>query len=77
MATAQVTLTEEESAALSAIAQELGKTADELIQEVVAQFILRSRETHRRELLRQARGIWQDRTDLPAWEALRSELDRV
>jgi hypothetical protein len=76
MATAHVTLTEQESATLSAIALEIGKTPDELIHEAVAQFLLRSRQSHRATLLRQACGMWQDRTDLPELESLRSELDR-
>lgn len=29
-----------------------------------------------RALLQQARGLWQDRTDLPDFAALRRELDR-
>jgi hypothetical protein len=76
MATAQVTLTEEERTTLRWIAQQTGKTEDELIHEAVEQFLEGSRRAHRRALFQQARGMWQDRTDLADVAAVRSELDR-
>jgi predicted transcriptional regulator len=76
MVTAQITLTDQESMALRAIAQQLGKTEDELIREAVEQFITQFRQAHRRALLEQARGMWKDRTDLPVVETLRREFDR-
>jgi predicted transcriptional regulator len=74
--TAQITLTEQEGRTLRAIAQQTGRTPDELIREAVEQYIQQLRQAHRRALLQQARGMWQDRTDLPDLEALRGEMDR-
>ncbi|MBM4081391.1 MAG: CopG family transcriptional regulator, partial [Planctomycetes bacterium] len=62
-------------AALGAIAEQVGKSRDELIREAVRQLVTEFRHNHRRELLRQARGMWKDRTDLPDLEALRREFD--
>jgi hypothetical protein len=75
MTTALVTLTEQESAVLSAIAKETGKTPDVLIHEAVLQYIARFRPVERRTLLRKARGMWKDRTDLPDLETLRAEWE--
>lgn len=76
MVTTHITLTDQESATLHLIAQQTGKTQDELIYEAVQQFITQFRQIHRRALLWQARGIWKDRTDLPSLETLRGEFDR-
>jgi hypothetical protein len=76
MPTAQIVLTEEETTALRLIAQQTGKTEDELIHEAVGRFLDESRQPPRRTLLQQARGMWQDRTDLAALATVRAELDR-
>jgi hypothetical protein len=76
MPTAQIVLTEEETTALRFIAQQTGKTEDELIHEAVGRFLDESRQPHRRALLQQARGMWQDRADLATLAAVRAELDR-
>jgi hypothetical protein len=54
----------------------MGKKKSELIREAVDRLI--DKESHgRRELiLREAAGIWKDRTDLPDFETLRDEWDR-
>jgi hypothetical protein len=36
-----------------------------------------SKSVDRLELMRQARGIWKERNDLPNFDRLRSEFDRV
>ena len=71
-----ITLTEQEQVSLHAIAQQTGKTPDELLHEAVAQFLTHFQQTRRRSLLQQARGMWRDRTDLPSLATLRRELDR-
>jgi hypothetical protein len=76
METDQITLTDTESKALRAIAQQTGKTKDELIREAVEQLIAQFHHSDRRAQLVQARGIWKDRNDLPALDTLRNEWDR-
>ena len=71
-----ITLTEQEQVSLRTIAQQTGKTPEELLHEAVAQFLAQFQQTCRRALLQQARGMWQDRTDLPSVATLRHEFDR-
>ena len=66
MAIAGLQLTEQEQTALEAIAQRLGKTPDEIVHDAVKQVIAQFQAEDRLRLLRQARGMWKDRTDLPA-----------
>jgi hypothetical protein len=77
MAAARIDLSEAESRALKAIAQRTGKTEDELLRDAVTELIARFQSEDRRALLRQARGMWKDRQDLPDPAALRRELDRM
>jgi hypothetical protein len=77
MITTAITLTEQEQTTLRVIAQQTGKTPDELLHEAVVQFLSQFQQTQRRALLQQARGMWHDRTDLPSLETLRREFDRM
>ena len=76
MPTAQITLDDAEDRALSALAAQTGKSRDELLHEAVGQYLIRFRPLDRLQLLRQGRGLWKDRTDLPSLETLRKEMDR-
>ena len=76
MAIAGLHLTEQEQTALETMAQRLGKTLDEIIHDAVKQLIAQFQSEDRLSLLRQARGMWKDRTDLPALTDLRREWDR-
>lgn len=71
-----ITLTEQELNFLRVIAQQTGKTPEELVRDAVIQFLAQYQAAHRRALLQQARGMWQDRADLPSFADLRSEMDR-
>jgi hypothetical protein len=77
MGSTAITLTEHEQLSLRAIAQQTGKTPEELLHEAVVQFLAQFQHTRRRALLQQARGMWQDRTDLPSLATLRREFDRL
>ena len=61
MVRTQIYLTERQRDELAAIAKTAGKKQSELIREAV---------------LREAAGIWKDRTDLPDFKATRAEWDR-
>lgn len=76
MATAQVTLTESENQAIQALSQSKGKTQDEILHEAIEQFLAKHKAESRLIALRQARGIWQERQDLPNLTELRNEWDR-
>jgi hypothetical protein len=79
MAITQIYLTEMESKALEEIAHQVGKTEEELLHEVVQNFISTSKLrslAERRERLRQAQGMWRGREDLPDVQELRREFER-
>lgn len=77
MTTAQVTLTETENRAIQALSQSAGKSQEEILHEAIAQFLERHQTERRLHALRQARGLWRDRQDLPNAAELRREWDRI
>ncbi len=77
MVTTSITLTEQEETAIRTIAQQTGKTPDELLREAIEQLLVQYQQTYRLALLQQARGMWRDRADLPSLETLRREFDRA
>lgn len=72
----QIYLTEKERKILKAMADRQGRSQSALIREAVDRYIDRDQERSRLEYLREARGIWADRDDLPDFEAIRLGLDR-
>jgi hypothetical protein len=72
----EINLTEQERGALRKIAERTGKSQVELVREAVERLISEFQREDDLSLMRQARGIWQDREDLPALEDLRREWDR-
>lgn len=76
MATAQISLTNAESEALRMLAQRTGKTEADLLHEAIESLLNQAEGKPRLASLRQAKGIWKDRADLPDFRALRAELNR-
>jgi hypothetical protein len=72
----QIYLTEQEHRQLHILSRRKGTSLSELIRGAVDHMLLRSKGTDRLDLLRQARGIWKDRQDLPDFGGIRRELDR-
>jgi len=77
MVRTQIYLTERQRNELVAIAKTTGKKQSELIREAVDRFINEGSRSRRKAVLREAAGIWKDRTDLPNFRAVRAEWDRI
>jgi hypothetical protein len=73
----QLYLTQEEQAKIQWLSSETGKTKNELVRQAIESFFDQFHGTDRKKYLRQAKGIWKKRTDLPDFAALRRELDRT
>jgi hypothetical protein len=76
MVRTQIYLTERQRDELAAIAKRAGKKQSELIREAVDRLIDQTGRSRREAVLREAAGIWKDRTDLPDFKAIRAEWDR-
>ena len=76
MVRTQIYLTERQRDELAAIAKTAGKKQSELIREAVDRLIDQAGSSRRETVLREAAGIWKDRTDLPDFKALRTEWNR-
>ena len=76
MVRTQIYLTEDQRAEIAAIASQSGKRQSEVIREAVDRFIEQRSRGRREAILREAAGIWRDRTDLPDLDALRRGWDR-
>ena len=76
MVRTQIYLTEHQRSELAAIATNRGKRQSEVIREAIDLLIERVSRHRREAIIREAAGIWKDRTDLPDFEKLRAEWDR-
>ncbi len=76
MVRTQIYLTEHQRNELAAIAKTAGKKQSELIREAIDRLIEQTGRSRREAVLREAAGIWKDRTDLPDFKAMRAEWDR-
>jgi len=69
-------LSESERQGLEALALRSGRSQSALIREAIDSFLERHQPEGRLARLRQARGLWAGREDLPSWPDPRRELDR-
>ncbi len=72
----QIYLTEKQRNELASLSKSFGKKQSELIREAIDKLIEQAGKNHRKMVLREAAGIWKDRTDLPDFKSIRSEWDR-
>jgi hypothetical protein len=75
MVRTQIYLTEHQRDELAAISKAAGKKQSELIREAVDRLINQLSHPRREAVLREAAGIWKDRTDLPDFNSMRAEWD--
>ena len=73
----QIYLTEQQRNELATIAKSFGKKQSELIREAIDRLIDQTGKNRRELVLREAAGIWKDRTDLPDFKSIRAEWDRT
>ena len=76
MVRTQIYLTERQRDELAAIAKHRGKRPSEVIREAVDRFIEQWSRHGRERALREAAGIWSDRSDVPDYEAIRAAWER-
>jgi hypothetical protein len=76
MVRTQIYLTPEEQQGLRALSRRTGLSQSELIRQAVDTLLAGEQAHDRNALLRQARGLWRERSDLPDFTTLRRELDR-
>lgn len=67
----RIYLSESERQGLEALALCSGRSQSALIREAIDSFLERHQPEGRLARLRQARGLWAGREDLPSWPALR------
>lgn len=77
METVTLELTPEDRALLSHLAQDRGVSESQVVHEALTHLVGGLTNEDRLRRFRKAAGIWKDRTDLPDWDALRAECDRV
>jgi len=72
----QIYLTESEKKQLETIARTRGVKQSELIREAVDQLIEKYTPSQRLARIKQARGLWKNRSDLPSLRDLRAGWSR-
>jgi hypothetical protein len=73
----QIYLTEDEQNGLRTLSRRTGLSQSELIRQAIDSMLAEEQALDRGALLRQARGLWSEREDLPDLRALRQEWHRT
>lgn len=76
MVRTQIYLTDEERRELRILSRRTGRSQSALIREAIDALLSQQESGDRVERLREARGLWKKRTDLPGAAELRREFDR-
>ncbi len=77
MVRTQIYLTEHQRNELARIAKTIGRKQSELIRQAVDQMIDQLGHHRREAVLREAAGIWKNRTDVQDFNTTRSEWDKL
>jgi len=77
MVRTQIYLAEHQRNELARIAKTIGRKQSELIRQAVDQMIDQLGHHRREAVLREAAGIWKNRTDIQDFNTIRSEWDRL
>lgn len=72
----QIYLTEAERSGLESVSKATGKKQSELIREALDRYLELAVGGRRDAILRDAAGMWRDRTDLPDFRATRRSWER-
>ena len=76
MVRTQIYLTEDERDGLDAVGKATGKRQSELIRDAVDRFLDLAQGNRRAAILKEAAGLWRNRSDLPDFAAARRSWDR-
>lgn len=71
MVRTQIYLTEPEQRSLRSLSKTTGQNQSELIRCAIDEFLSKSSKEHRRAILRNIKGLWKNRTDIPDVRSLR------
>ena len=77
MVRTQIYITDKERESLQDIVRRTGRSQSNLIREAIESFLDQFSMPERRTLIKQAKGVWKDRKDLPEFRLIRNEFDRV
>jgi hypothetical protein len=76
MVRTQIYLTVTEQRRLKSLARATGRSVSDLIRSAIDRMLTHGASQDRLSLLRRARGIWKNRSDLPDFAEIRRESDR-
>ena len=72
----QIYITEEEEKTLTKLSKSTGKTKSELIRSAIDQYLEVENTLDWKNKIMESAGLWENRTDIPDFENIRTSLDR-